>query len=68
MKPENAQDWATCPLCNGDGWFEVQPHPVPCGQCDGQGLVDALTMTVYRFPEVEHAASENSSVPIQAGR
>lgn len=55
MKPDNAHDWATCPLCNGNGWFETKPHAVPCGQCDGQGLINPKTLDAYRFPEVNHA-------------
>lgn len=66
MKHENAQDWVTCPTCSGDGWFNFFQPPVICGQCNGQGLVDAQTMNAYQFPESGHAASDHPTVQVPA--
>lgn len=66
MKHENAQNWATCPTCNGDGWFNHFRPAVVCGHCNGQGLVDAQTMNPYQFPESGHAASDDSPVSVPA--
>lgn len=58
MKHEKAQSWATCPTCNGEGWFNFFNPAVVCGCCNGQGLVDALTMNPYQFPKGDDVAAD----------